>query len=576
VKSKHLITWFLLVSLVVGFSSLASADENPHAEDNMALFEQALELQGLIVPEFGAKDFEGASEMFAERASRYPDFFSGEWVFYAPGGDTYYWEHSARITTLNDFRVRLGTNALSGRLTGTAWKLEHNSVADTAGGYALGETEHYWYGLDFEEILGSDFYASYLQHDVNRGIDTPVLPDYNAKHLDFGFRSKDYDGFEWRANFRRSLFTSDELGMDDAAETGINVWAGYRASQMLRFYGGFSTEKAETNVPADANITNSVEREKFNFGVRYGGPLNNWCAGADASWLNVDSEPIFTSHLTGRNKYNFFIGHRNFYFVDRIRLGYESSNMDSVRLMYEEPAYEQLLIASPQTPAELANIIQTEKPNTDRWYVEGRFSAGPADINAKYSKIDISESATWVAGQGWPVISYWPDSQEEFRASVYVPIIDRISFSAFDWYRKSDNGARQTSLEENVLSGDLSFSVTERHTITVGYEKAVWETGGPDAAAIDNEIDQDTWRLGFAGDYDTWDFSLGYLDTTSNTTGLATDIGDWSTVEAEFNFKELCCFPIAVGCEVYDNTYDYNHGFDYDGWRIWMKCFYEF
>jgi hypothetical protein len=571
------ITVLSLVVYVLTAALPLFAEGNPHAADNMALFEEALRIQGYLAPEFGVKDFDGSSEMFAERAGRYPDLLSGELAFYAPTGEAYYWEHWARIETLNQFRYKGGTNVLFGQFDAEVWKHSNNAVENTQQGFNLDETRHFTFGLGIDRILDTGFHAGYRFHAVDRWAASPVLPDYESVNLDFGFSCDKHQPFEWRADIAHSIFSSAALAMDDVQETNLNLWAGYRFGDAWRVYASLGRNIHKTTMPNGALVGNDFVRDRFDAGVRYESSSCNAFAGADLRFADVSDSPIYTSHLTSETGFGFFIGYRDFMFVDRIEAGFEWKDMDSVRYKYEDPAHEWFLVNPVVNPNDLQGLIQTESPSSDKWYVKGRFNAGPAEISAKYSNLKLRDTATWIKNGGFPVITYYPEKVDEFSATVNLPIGDRLNFTASDFFRRSTLDGRGAGLDENLLSGDLSFSLTDRHSVSFGYERAEWQTDAAQGLPFAGDITQDTWRAGFTGDYDTWDFDLHFADTTSDTTGLAANIGDWRTFTSEFTFRNICpAVPVTLGCEIFDDSITFNPNFDFDGFRAWLRFVWEF
>ncbi len=571
--------WIFIFSVTVAtmLTLPLFAEENPHAEDNLALFKEALLIQGMLTQERSVKDFDNANEMFAERSSRYPDLFSGDWVLYAPTGEAYYWEHNARFTALNQFRYKGGTNALVGYLDAYAWKHSHNSVEDTGVGFNLNETRHFTYGLTLDEAFGTGFYGKVRSHDVQRWGATPVLPDYDSLSYEFGFRKEDKCNLEWRTSLAYSLFDSEMLDMESVRELNFDGWVGWRMNNAFNFYASVGKDYHEVVMPNGSLVDNELIRNRITAGIRYESPICNAFAGASIKYFDLDESPIYTSHLTGGSKYDLHIGYRDFYYVDRIRVGYEWSDIDAVRYMYEDPAHERFLIRVPTDPADLVDLIQTETPSTDKMYANTMISVGDAQLTTGISKTQVDDTATWVGGVNWPVRSYWPDEMFDFDASLTVPFADRFTLTAYNRFRKSDNDVRLTNLKENLYSADLSFNVTPNHSVSIGYESGKWEISGPQALAIDADIQEDTWRVGFAGDYDNWDFNFNYSNTKADTNGLAQDIGDWNTLQAEVDFDELWSFlPMTIGAEWVDGNYDFNNAFDYDGWRFYLRFLYEF
>ena len=573
---KIRITVLTVIVYVLAAALPLLAEDNPFAADNMALFEEALRIQGYLAPEFGVKDYDDSNEMFAERGLRYPDLLSGELAFYAPTGEAYYWEHWARVETLNQFRYRGGTNVLFGAFDAEVWRHTNNAVEYTQNGFNLDETRHFNFALDIDRILDTGLHAGWRFHAVDRWAATPVLPDYESVNLDLGFRCDRHQPFEWRGDISHSIFSSTALAMDDVQETNLSLWAGYRFGDAWRVSAGYGHNVHETVMPNGALLANDFERDTYDLGVRYESPICNAFAGANMRFRDVTSSPIYTSQVSNETSYDFFVGYRDFMFVDRIEAGYKWTDLDSLRYMYENPNHEQFLVTPVVNPNDLAGLIQAEWPSSDEWYFKGRFDAGPAEISAKYSTYSLNDQATWVPGAA-PVITYYPEQIDEFSVTASLPITDRFNFTASDFYRRSELNGRGTALDENLFSGDLSFALTKQHSVSVGFDRAKWQTDAAQGLPFAGDITQDTFRAGFAGDYETWDFDLHFADTTSDSTGLAANIGDWRTFTSEFTFRNICpAVPVTLGCEIFDDSITFNPNFDYDGFRAWLRFVWEF
>lgn len=571
----------IFLSSIISLSATGSpalADENPNAEENLALFEEALKLQGYLAPQLNLQDFNGGSEAFYERQGVNPEFISGDWVLFSPTGQAYFWESYGKFTALNNFRVKAGTSALPARNAQVEiWKLRHTGVADAhAGGFSLHETDRLRFGIEFEELFGSGLSASYRRNDVNRNNPHPALPGYYTDNFLFEYLGPDVGGVEWNAGFSYSELTSKDLGFSDSAEKSLWIAANRNFFGNVRINALIGKDWLDT--AGDVTGTDfGFSRDRFKLGARYGEADCPWFAGADYDLYATGRTPIYGSHLTRGDKLNMFAGYRGFYFADKIRLGFERSNMNSFRLLYERPEFDRLLIGRPAVSADDLGIIQIERPTYDKWYADGLFTIGPAKLSASYSTSEVEKTATWrPSADAYPVRSYWPDGVDTFSAFMSLPITGLVSLNLYDNYRKTSSSARKTSQTESMFGGDVSFGFTENHSFTFGYETADLKTGAPTGSTIGGKINQDTWRVGLTGDYDAWDFALSFYSADAGSPSYnAASWGSWNAFEGEVTMRKFG-FPLTLGCEIFEAGYDFSPALDSDGFKLWAKVLLEF
>ncbi len=571
----------LALSIVIFCSAFgaASAEENPNADENMALFEEALRLQGYLAPQLNLQEFNGGSEAFQERQGINPEFISGDWVLFSPTGQAFFWESYGKFTALNNFRVKAGTSALPARNAQIEiWKLRHSGLADApAGGFSMHETDRLRFGIEFEEVFGSGLSASYSRNDVNRNNPNPSLPGYYTDSLLFEYLGPDFGGVEWNAGFSFSELSSNDLGFNNSAEKSLWISANREFSQNVRLNMTLGKDWLDTS----GDVTGSdfgFSRERFNLGARFGAPDCPWFAGADFDLYSSGRAPIYGSHLTRGEKLKTFVGYRGFYFADRIRLGFERSNMNSFRLLYERPEFDRLLIGKPTVTADELGIIQIERPTYDKWFADGLFTIGPAKLSANYATTSIDKTATWRPGtNSYPVRTYWPEDIDAFGAMLNFPVAAAISLNLYDNYRKISHGSRLTSQTESLLGGDVSLGFAENHSLTLGYETSELKTGAPSGSVIGGKLSQDTWYVGLNGDYDAWDFAVNFHTTDASSPGFAAAAswGSWNALEAEVTLRRFG-FPLTLGFEVFDNSLDFSPALDSDGFKLWAKAVFEF
>ena len=244
--------------------------------------------------------------------------------------------------------------------------------------------------------------------------------------------------------------------------------------------------------------------------------------------------------------------------------------------MYERPEFDRLLIGGQTASADDLGIIQIERPTYDKWFADGRFTLGPARLTANYSTSAIERTATWRPGaDAYPVRTYWPEDVDTFSAMLYLPVTQAVALNFYDVYRKQANGSRGTSRTEAMLGGDVSLGITEHHSLTFGYETSDFKSGAAAGAAYGGTIGQDTWRIGLSGDFDAWDFRLGYLNASASSTGYAADWGSWNSLDAEVTMRRFG-FPLTLGCEFFDGGYDFAPALDADGFKLWARMTVEF
>ena len=315
--------------MAAAFCPAAGADENPNAEDNLALYEEALRLQGYLAPQLNLQDFGGGSEAFYERQGVNPEFISGDWILYSPDGRAHFWDSYGKFTSVNNFRVKAGTSALASRNARMDfWKMRHSGMADArGGGYTLHETDRFRFGLEMRQILDTGFSASYRRHDVDRNAPHAVLPGYHSDNLRFEYMGRQLMGVEWNAGFTYAEFTSEDLGFKNSAEKSLWISATKPLSPAVRLSALAGKDWHDT---AGGVIGSNFgfSRERFKLGARVDSPECPWFAGADFDMYSNGRTPIYGSHITRGEKLTAFLGYRGFYFVDRIRLGFERSNMN--------------------------------------------------------------------------------------------------------------------------------------------------------------------------------------------------------------------------------------------------------
>ncbi|MEP0813966.1 MAG: hypothetical protein HRF49_04810 [bacterium] len=561
-----------LLLFAYGVSSVAVAqDSSAMDEENAALFMEALGIQGLLAPEIGARDVNDGQEFATERNTRMPDALSGDWHLYAPGGTGFYWSSDGRISTVNNYRAGAALGLDAGKIWGFIRQHGHASVADVFAGYQLVESDHIWYGGGINEIASTGLSGSYFKHDVNRGLSVPALPEYDAEHFKLSYMSDYCDGIEWRADYHFDTFTSAPLGFDGASANGFKFRADYRFDEQWRVRGDYMKRWQD----AASGLENDLTADEVKLGVKYGGPGNPWFGGFDLRSSRYTGSPILNTHLDEGRKYSAYFGWKSDSVVRKLQVGYEAAEWDLSRLMLEDPGFSQIKTRLDLTASDLAPFIRPEEPKTDKWYVDAEFGLGQAKLTGKYSRQttdDTATSATPTAGALQPIL---PQTQDSFRASLWVPFSDVIDLTLGEWYRESTTAGGASDVSENIVTADLSWGIFQNHSISIGGEFAEWDQGFGGTQGSSSGISQDTWRFGWAGDFGSFKADVAYSKTEADSGAGAMYNGDWNTISSRLNF-DVGGFPVTLGAEFFDSNLDFVPNFNSEGFRIFLKTVWEF
>jgi len=474
--------------LIIAMGATAFAEEpveNPFYEDNLALYQEALALQGGDLEVAATAHTRDDVTDYGER--RHID----SWPLAIPELDLHFSDEAGAVFDVrgemfHKDRLYLDSWMAGGHIKGhfnLARQRTQNPNQDPVPGFAWSLSRHLAQSVSAELWLGQDreFACGVSEYSVDRQQLSNLAVDETTRRAWADYL---YQRGEWeaQANLWVQQRNEPQIGMDNAAAEGMGLKLRWQPSNTDRLSGAFRRVASDT---ADLNA-GELARNDFEF---------EW------SHRFTGNNPVDLRAYYHRRVYedtatlNSHYGARDCYGVNLrcspgdVRLlegGWKHESYDYYRLTYEVPGVTGLANVTGLTPLDWAPFYDPFTVNADTWYLNTRVDLGNRGAwfagGMKLRRLDDSLGTAPIG-----TIALRRDRELSYSALFYVPLSPEVTLNLDHSYTEWENGPGGG--DSWLFGAALNWTPCERSQVNLRYNH--WN-GDSDYAAGAWDTDADS------------------------------------------------------------------------------------
>jgi hypothetical protein len=476
----RLIAITCLLALVMGIAAFAEEPvENPFYEDNLALYQEALALQGSLEVAATAHTRDDATN-FGERQhiDSWPLALSeldlrfydkADAVFDVRGEmlhkDRLYldsWMAGDHVKGHFNLARQRTQNANQAPIPGFAWSLSRHLAQDAS--------LELWLGHDREFAVGVSEYSVDRQPLSNLAVDETTRRGW----MDYLYQRGEWEA---RANLWVQQRNEPQIGMDNAASEGLDLALAWQPTDSDRLSAGFR------RVASDTADLNAGELGRNDFELEW----NHRFGGSNPIGLRTyyerrvyEETATLNSHWGVRNRYGLNLRTS----AGDVRLlegGWKREDYSYERLTYEVPGVTGLAYVTGLTPIDWALFYDPMTVKADTWYLNTRADLGNHGAwfagGLKLRRMDDTMGTAPIG-----TIALRRDRELSYNALFYVPITPEVALNLDHTYSDWDNGP--SGGHTSLFGAALNWTPCERSQFNVRYNR--WSTDSDYAAGAWN------------------------------------------------------------------------------------------
>jgi hypothetical protein len=459
------------LGLILNVSALADEetvepDANPFLEENLELYEEAMALQGFIVPGVAYLD-ENEDE---EQSRHYSALMDGiilgksEAITRFPGG------HEFSLSAFYDdenntgvgLRVFTGDYSLRGSF----------DLADYAIiGYLPERVRTNWIdqrNYSFETSYG-EFTGSWLHRESDRRTNETNLRSYTSDRFSFGY---DYPACWGDIDFGLSYnrLDSDNPGFLNRDTISVSANTNAPLNNRTNLKAGYAGVWADgPGIEGGGNMSRHIFSGSIS---RRCERLNNSVVTAYGNYESLGSEQTLNTHYDRR----YDIGGRLAYKYDNIRItaGAEAKYFDVDRIRYEMPGIGEFLIHPGLSEDDLAPYTIRNYGYSYSGFIKGKYRfcndgslSQELSLSRHYDNQfpDGSVEGGIPAQQPLTLHNRW-----EWKTGLYTPLGDDWSWQLSNTYRDWDMRVRDSSGSHNLFTTSFTYNPSDDSALSFYYE----------------------------------------------------------------------------------------------------------
>lgn len=507
IKFKNILFFILAVGLtfLLPLCVTANDDEedtetvveeyvNPFLEENLALYEEAMALQGYIVPGLAYLDDNEGEDQGRHYAPLMEGVVLGKSEVLTRYDEGNEFSLMARYDDENNSALGLRYRISGISFRGYLDLADYAIIEDTPADVRTTWTDNRNFGFEF---AAGDMLFSWDHRETNREWDLSGLCDYSSDRFaftqDFPFGSGNLDlGLVYRQ------LNSDDLRFNSHGSMIAKLNGRFaiddRTSARLG-YGGVWADKP------DVSASGSFSKHSFS-----GSITRKDCLGDDfdftayGNYESLGGEQTLNTHWDSRYNFGGRISSDHF---DNLKLeaGVSAEYFDVDQIRYEMPGLSEFLIRPGLTRDDLAPYTVRNYGHSYRGYLKGklRFSGG-GSLSQDFTfarhhdnKAPDGTELTGVPGV-MPLTLY---DRFEWKTGLYAPLSDEVSWQLSNVYRKWDMRLRESDGTQNTFTTSLTWNPAENSGFSAYYQNLTHNfgiTGVDEHAADQHGLGLDWWH----------------------------------------------------------------------------------
>ena len=515
---KNILLFILIAGLLLLLPLGAMAEEiaedeqvvdeeyvNPFLEENLGLFEEAMALQGYILPGLAYLDDNAGQD----QGRHYYPLMEG----FVLGGS----EVITRFEDGNEFALSASyedenNNALGLRYRVGGYSFRGNlelndfaTIEDTPADVLTTWTDNRNFGF---ELGGDDILFSWNHRETDRRWDLTGLNEYDNDRFAFAY---DFPNACWDLDFDLvyNRLNSDELGFNSRGSLMGRINSRFDIDERTAGRLGYGLVMADTpNAATEGNFSKHVFSGSI---TRKDCLWDDFDVTAYGNYESLGGEQTLNTHWDGR--YDFGIKTVTDHFDNlKLEAGLMAEYFDVDQIRYEMPGLSEFLIRPGLTSEDLAPYTVRNYGHSYEGYFKGRLRFGNGGSLSQVftmarhhdNKAPDGAELTEVPGV-MPLTLY---DRLEWKTGIYTPLDDNVFWQLSNVYRKWDMRLRESDGSQNMFTTSLTWNPDDNSGFSAYYQNLAFSFGIEDVDG--NATDQH--GLGFDWQQDTGNdisFTLG-------------------------------------------------------------------
>ncbi len=465
---------------------------NPFLEDNMALYEEAMAMQGYITPGLAYLDDSSSDDQARHYSPLLEGIILGDSALttrYDNGNELgLYARYDDENNSALGLHYRINRMTFSGYLDLADYAL----VEDTPASVRNSWTDNRNFGF---ELAGSKMLFNWDHRETNRKPEFCALNDYTSDRLTFTHNHPFDDGtLDIDVIYHR--VDSADLGLNSRGSLTTKLNGRYDFCDNTRMRLGYSSVFA--GEPGN-NVGGSFARHILSGSLTRNNCLNsNLDVTAYGNYEMLNGEQTLNTHWNHRYDFGCNVAADN---IDHMSLeaGLSAEYFDVEQIRYELAGLSELMAVPGLTEEDLEDYVVKNYAHTYNTYFKGKWSFPGGGYFSQ--RIDYSRHHDNKAPDGAPdtgadgVMPLTLYDTYEWKTGLNAPLNDNVFWQLSNVFRKWDMRLRESDGKQNTFTTSLTWNADANSAFSLYYQNLNYDF------SIDELDDSATDQHGFGFDW---------------------------------------------------------------------------